>query len=75
VVRRQIVFWSGISLLGLAAILYGLARPSSVRWEVIGLGIVMLLCVALFGITIWLYRGQRSPYRGRPFPYRRGRSR
>jgi uncharacterized membrane protein len=63
--RRQILFWSVLFLLGIAAIVYGLLRRSAVQWESVGLGIIMLLCVILFGITTWLYRGRRSPYRGR----------
>ncbi len=64
-IRTQIIFWSVISLLGIGAIFYGLFRRSTIQWVAVALGIVMLLCVALFGITTWLYRGRRSPYRGR----------
>jgi hypothetical protein len=40
------------------AVLYGLFRRSTIQWEEVVLGIVMLLCVAFFGVTTWLYRGK-----------------
>src|SRR4051794_24375519 len=41
--RRLILFFSGVFLLGIAAILYGVLRRSTIQWGVLAAGIVMLL--------------------------------